>query len=95
MSCRSATGASSRRGRLSECITDDEFSDALIVAETDLIDAYVQGELSGSALEQFKSALAGTSNIVSRSNDDATNARCGTRRSTDSIARRRSLLTMC
>ncbi len=36
-------------------ITDDEFAHALRIAENDLVDAYVQGELSGSTLEQFKS----------------------------------------
>jgi len=35
--------------------SDDEFTEALGTAEKDLIDAYVQGELSGAALEQFKS----------------------------------------
>lgn len=36
-------------------ITDDKFADALKAAEKDLIDAYVQGELTGAELEQFKS----------------------------------------
>jgi hypothetical protein len=36
-------------------ITDDAFADALNVAEKDLVDAYVQGELSGSVLDQFNS----------------------------------------
>lgn len=36
-------------------ITDDEFTDSLKAAEKDLVDAYVQGELTGAALEQFKS----------------------------------------
>ena len=36
-------------------LTDDEFADALRAAEKDLVDAYVQGELTGPALEQFKS----------------------------------------
>ncbi|MFN2493080.1 MAG: hypothetical protein ABR501_09385, partial [Pyrinomonadaceae bacterium] len=35
--------------------TDDEFADALMAAEKDLVDAYVQGELTGAELEQFKS----------------------------------------
>lgn len=35
-------------------VTDQAFADALSVAERDLIDAYVQGELKGSVLEQFK-----------------------------------------
>lgn len=35
--------------------TDDAFADALQAAEKDLVDAYVQGELTGAALEQFKS----------------------------------------
>jgi hypothetical protein len=34
--------------------TDDEFAAALSVAEKDLVDAYMQGELSGPTLEQFK-----------------------------------------
>ncbi len=37
------------------CFTDDEFAEALNAAEKDLIDAYVQGELAGAALKQFKS----------------------------------------
>lgn len=36
-------------------ITDHEFAEALNVAEKELVDAYVQGELNGLALEQFKS----------------------------------------
>jgi cytoskeletal protein RodZ len=36
-------------------LTDDEFADLLHTAEKDLVDAYIQGELSGSALERFKS----------------------------------------
>ncbi len=35
--------------------TDDRFADALRIAEKDLVDAYVQGELTGTQLEQFKS----------------------------------------
>jgi anti-sigma factor RsiW len=35
--------------------TDDEFADTLKSAEDDLVDAYVQGELSGTALRQFES----------------------------------------
>src|SRR5258707_8661520 len=35
-------------------VTDQAFAEALNVAERDLIDAYVLGELKGSALEQFK-----------------------------------------
>lgn len=35
--------------------TNDEFADALRTAEKDLVDAYVRGELSGAASEQFKS----------------------------------------
>lgn len=35
--------------------TDDAFAEALQAAEKDLVDAYVQGELTGAALEQFKS----------------------------------------
>ncbi len=34
--------------------TDDEFAEALSVAEKDLVDAYVQGELTGVESEQFK-----------------------------------------
>jgi HAMP domain-containing protein len=41
-----------RFGELS--ITDDEFVDALKVAENDLVDAYVQGELSGETVKQFE-----------------------------------------
>ena len=36
-------------------ITDDEFAVALSAAEKDLVDAYVQGELTGTALESFRS----------------------------------------
>ena len=36
-------------------VTDDEFADALRTSEKDLVDAYVQGELTGAELEQFKS----------------------------------------
>jgi hypothetical protein len=36
-------------------VVDDEFADALSAAEKDLVDAYVQGELSEGALESFKS----------------------------------------
>jgi hypothetical protein len=44
------------RVRLDELsVTDDEFAEALDAAEKDLVDAYVQGELTGAALEQFKS----------------------------------------
>lgn len=35
--------------------TDDEFADALRAAEQDLVDAYVQNELTGAELENFKS----------------------------------------
>ena len=35
-------------------VTDDEFAGALSAAEKDLVDAYVQGELDGAALETFK-----------------------------------------
>jgi hypothetical protein len=35
--------------------TDDEFAGALRIAEEDLVDAYVRGELTGASLEQFKS----------------------------------------
>lgn len=35
-------------------ITDDEFAESLQVAETDLVDAYVLGELTGADLERFK-----------------------------------------
>ena len=40
--------------------TDDEFAEALRAAEKDLVDAYVQGELSGAALERFKSHYLST-----------------------------------
>ena len=36
-------------------ICDDHFADLLRAVENDLVDAYVQGELSGVKLEQFKS----------------------------------------
>jgi hypothetical protein len=36
-------------------LTDDEFAAALSACEKDLLDAYVQGELSGSVLERFES----------------------------------------
>ena len=36
-------------------LTDDEFADTVRVAEKDLVDGYVQGELSGAALEWFES----------------------------------------
>ena len=35
--------------------TDDEFAEALKAAEKDLVDSYVQGELTGATLERFKS----------------------------------------
>ncbi|HVS81666.1 MAG TPA: hypothetical protein VHE60_08010 [Pyrinomonadaceae bacterium] len=35
--------------------TDDEFADSLKAAEKDLVDAYVQSELTDAALEQFES----------------------------------------
>jgi len=34
-------------------LTDDDFIRRLKVAENDLVDAYVKGELSGGALAQF------------------------------------------
>jgi hypothetical protein len=34
--------------------TDEEFADALMAAEKDLVDAYLQDELAGAELEQFK-----------------------------------------
>jgi hypothetical protein len=37
-----------------QSFTDDDFAAALQAAEKDLVDAYVQGELSGMALEKFK-----------------------------------------
>jgi hypothetical protein len=37
-------------------LTNAEFAEALGAAENDLIDAYVQGELTGSVLQQFKSS---------------------------------------
>ena len=36
-------------------VSDDDFAAALSAAEKDLVDAYVQGELTGTALAQFKS----------------------------------------
>src|SRR5712691_2212508 len=36
-------------------ISNDEFADSLRVAEKDLVAAYVQGELGGADLENFKS----------------------------------------
>lgn len=36
-------------------LTDPEFADVLSAAEKDLVDGYVQGELTGAALEKFKS----------------------------------------
>jgi hypothetical protein len=36
-------------------ITDDKFAEALSAVEKDLIDAYVQGELTGTELERFES----------------------------------------
>jgi hypothetical protein len=36
-------------------ITDDDFADALKAAEKDLVDGYVQGELTGAELRRFKS----------------------------------------
>jgi hypothetical protein len=35
-------------------ITDDQFAAALQAAENDLVDAYIQGEISGDELEKFK-----------------------------------------
>src|SRR5437764_14399129 len=40
--------------------TDDEFAETLRAAEKDLVDAYVQGELVGTALERFKSHYLST-----------------------------------
>src|SRR5256714_1317413 len=40
--------------------TDDEFAETLRAAEKDLVDAYVQGELVGAALERFKSHYLST-----------------------------------
>jgi hypothetical protein len=37
------------------CFTDERFADELKTAEKDLVDAYVQGELSGRELETFNS----------------------------------------
>jgi hypothetical protein len=36
-------------------VTDAAFADALVVAEHDLIDAYIRGELNGETLERFRS----------------------------------------
>lgn len=36
-------------------LTDDEFANVLNAAEKDLVDAYAQGELAGTALKQFES----------------------------------------
>lgn len=36
-------------------VSDDDFAAALSAAEKDLVDAYVQGELTGAELAQFKS----------------------------------------
>ncbi len=35
-------------------VADDDFAAALSVCENDLVDAYVQGELAGQVLEQFR-----------------------------------------
>ena len=35
-------------------VTDDQFADALRIAEKDLVDAYVQGELTGQDLDRFE-----------------------------------------
>src|SRR5438270_1600957 len=35
--------------------SDDEFADSLKAAEKDLVDAYVQGDLTGADLERFRS----------------------------------------
>src|SRR5882724_6397042 len=44
------------RARLDELsVTSQEFADSLSASEKDLIDSYVQGELSGSTLAQFES----------------------------------------
>jgi hypothetical protein len=44
------------RERLDELsVTSQEFADSLSASEKDLIDSYVQGELSGSMLDQFES----------------------------------------
>ena len=40
--------------------TNDEFAETLRAAEKDLVDAYVQGELVGTALERFKSHYLST-----------------------------------
>lgn len=37
-------------------ITDDEFANSLAAAENDLVDSYVRGELTGSALANFRSS---------------------------------------
>jgi Sec-independent protein translocase protein TatA len=49
-----ATDETERLDELS--VTDDEFADSLTAAENELVDAYVQGELSGSTLQQFEAA---------------------------------------
>lgn len=36
-------------------LADDKFADALLAAEKDLVDAYIQGELAGAELERFES----------------------------------------
>jgi hypothetical protein len=41
--------------------TDDQFAESLLSAEKDLVDAYVQGELSGMELERFNSYYLSTS----------------------------------
>ncbi len=41
-------------------LADDEFAEAIEVAEKDLVDAYVQGDLKGTALAQFKSHYMGS-----------------------------------
>src|SRR5262245_38746535 len=40
--------------------TDDEFAASLSAVENDLVDAYVQGELTGPKLEQFKATYLAT-----------------------------------
>lgn len=48
-------------GRFDELsFTDDEFADALKIAEDELVDAYVNGELGGERLEKFKSHYLAT-----------------------------------
>jgi hypothetical protein len=41
-------------------VSDDQFVDLLVVVENDLVDAYVQGELSSSQVHQFKSSYLTT-----------------------------------